>query len=329
MTLYNNAKHLPHAIESLLAQTYGDFALLLLDDASTDETEQVARNYAARDPRVRYVRHETRQAMIATWREAAETGLRQWPSAEYFAWVSDHDWWHPRWLERLIVELDGDPGAVLAYPVTQRVSSGGAEVGKEPRVFDTAAFPDLRARWRHLCRHLVGAGDMVYGLMRVDALQRAGIFRPVLRPDRLLVAELTLHGRIRQVPEVLWFRRQSREASVDKQASTLMLAGTEPPSFSWPPWLQHADVLWRQYARGDGRALGLSRAQWVRMLAHYQIRYGWRHFRKTRSSHALGRAFDGVVRGRKAAKHHLLHAVYHTLVGSRVALGKARRVLWR
>jgi glycosyltransferase involved in cell wall biosynthesis len=328
MTLYNNAKHLPHAVESLLAQSYGDFALLLLDDASTDDTEGIARGYAARDPRVTYLRHDARQAMIATWREVAETAASRWPSAEYFAWVSDHDWWHPRWLERLIVELDQDAGAVLAYPVTQRVSIGGAEIGKEPRLFDTAARTDVRARWRHLCRHLVGAGDMVYGLMRMDALRRAGIFRPVLRPDRLLVAELTLHGRIRQVPEVLWYRRQSQNASVDKQATTLLLAGTEPPTFSWPPWLQHADVLWREYAtRGDG--LGLSRAQWLRMLAHYQLRYGWRHFRKTGSSHAVGRAFDSLTHGRKLAKHHILHAVYHTLVGSRVVLGKARRLLWR
>ena len=330
MTLYNNARHLPHALESLLAQTHGDFALLLLDDASNDETEQVARRYVERDARVAYLRHDTRQAMIATWREVAETAARRWPSAEYFGWVSDHDWWHPRWLERLIAELDADPDAVLAYPVTRRVSGGGAEIVKPgPRLFDTVTCAGVRARWRHLCRHLVGAGDMVYGLIRIDALQRAGVFRPVLRPDRLLIAELTLHGRIRQVPEVLWFRRESGRASVDKQTDTLLVAGTEPSWFFWPPWLQHASLLWREYARRGGGSCGLSRAEWMLMLAHYQIRYGWRHFRKTASSHALGRAVDRVIQGRKLAKRYVLHAVYHVLVGSRTALGKARRLLTR
>jgi glycosyltransferase involved in cell wall biosynthesis len=56
MTLYNNARHLPEAIESLLAQTHGNFTLILLDDASADETESVARGYASRDARVRYFR---------------------------------------------------------------------------------------------------------------------------------------------------------------------------------------------------------------------------------------------------------------------------------
>jgi hypothetical protein len=329
MTLYNNARHLPHALDSLLAQSDGDFALLLLDDASSDETEAIARSYVDRDPRVRYVRHARRQAMIATWREVAEIAAREWPSAEYFAWVSDHDWWHPRWLERMVAELDADPGAVLAYPITRRVTIGGAEIDKGPRLFDTAALTDLDARWRHFCRHAVGSGDMVYGVMRLDALRRAGVFRPVLRPDRLLIAELTLQGRIRQVPEVLWFRRQSSGTSVERQTTSLMLPGTEPRWFHWPPWLQHSMMLWREYATREDRSLGRSRAEWARMIVRYQLRYGWRHFRKTGTSHALGRGVDRMVLGRKMARHHFHHGVYNTLVATRTARGRLRRVARR
>jgi hypothetical protein len=330
MTLHNNARHLPHALESLLAQTHGDFAMVLLDDASSDDTEQVAARYVERDARLRYVKHAERKAMIATWREAAEVAAREWPSAEYFAWVSDHDWWHPRWLERMMAELDADPGAVLAYPITRRVSLSGDEIDKGPRLFDTAAFTDLHDRWKHFCHEGVGAGDMVYGLMRMDALRRAGIFRPVLRPDRLLVVELTLQGRIRQVPEVLWFRRQSAGTSVERQRTTLMLPGTEPRWFSWPPWLQHSRVLWREYAirseeekRVEG--LPLTRAQWARMILRYQYTYGWRHFRKTGTSHALGRGVENVVWTKKIARHHYHHAVYNTLVGSRKLRGRLKR----
>ncbi|HEY6362184.1 MAG TPA: putative sugar O-methyltransferase, partial [Vicinamibacterales bacterium] len=53
MPLHNNAANLPEALDSLLAQSYGQFLLVLLDDASTDATEQVARRYAAQDPRIR------------------------------------------------------------------------------------------------------------------------------------------------------------------------------------------------------------------------------------------------------------------------------------
>jgi glycosyltransferase involved in cell wall biosynthesis len=326
MTLYNNATHLPHAIESLLAQTFDDFVLLLLDDASSDSTEIVARQYVERDPRVRYMRHSTRQAMIATWREVVQIAAREWPSAEYFAWVSDHDWWHPRWLERLLVELEDDAGAVLAYPITRRVSQGGAEIEKGARLFDTAAIPDLHARWRHFCREGVGSGDMVYGLMRMSALQRAGIFRDVLRPDRLVIVEMTLQGRIRQVPEVLWYRRQSEGTSVERQTTTLLLPGTEPRWFRWPPWLQHTAVLWREYAVPDPRPLPITKAQWARMLLQYQLTYGWRHFRKTGTSHAIGRGINRAVLVRKQTKHHYHHGVYNALMGLRAVRGRLRRI---
>jgi glycosyltransferase involved in cell wall biosynthesis len=328
MTLYNNARHLPHAMESLLAQTFDNFALLLLDDASTDGTERVARQYVERDPRVRFVPHETRHAMIATWREAAELAARGWPDAPYFAWVSDHDWWHPRWLGRLVAELDADPEAVVAYPITRRVSPSGAELDKGPRLFDTAGCADLDARWRHFCHEGVGSGDMVYGLIRADALRRAGTFREVLRPDRLLMVELNLQGRIRQVPEVLWYRRQSEGTSVERQQTSLMLPGTEPRWFAWPPWLQHTVILWREYATREPRPLLLTRGQWARMLLRYQVTYGWRHFRKTGASHAIGRGINNLEWTKKQTKHHYHHAVYNTLVGARVLRGKLRRA-WR
>jgi glycosyltransferase involved in cell wall biosynthesis len=326
MTLYNNARHLPEAIDSLLAQTSRDFVLVLLDDASTDETEAVARRYAAMDARVRYLRHATRTAMITTWYDVAELAATEYPSAEFFAWVSDHDRWHPRWLERLIVEFEVDDQAVLAYPITRRMAQSGEELEKGPRLFDTSAADDLQARWRHFCIEGVGSGDMVYGLMRIDALRKAGIFRRVLRPDRLLMAEMTLYGRIRQVPEVLWFRRQSNGTSVERQLSTLVLPDQQPKWFGWPPWFQHSLVLWREYAKPQPPPLPISRWQWAAMLLRYQTSYGWRHLRKTETSHALGRGVKSAIWSKKIVRHYFHHAVYNLLVGSRRLWGRTRRL---
>jgi glycosyltransferase involved in cell wall biosynthesis len=328
MTLYNGARHLPEAIESLLGQTCADFRLHLLDDASTDETEAVARRYEAADPRVCYHRHAERQAMIATWHEVVTLAAADCPSAEFFAWVSDHDRWHPRWLERMLAELDADREAVLAYPITRRMAQTGEELEKGPRLFDTSDCNTLDERWQRFCHDGVGSGDMVYGLIRIDALRRAGTFRTVLRPDRLLMAELTLQGRIRQVPEVLWFRRQSNGTSVERQTRSLVLEGRQPKWFGWPPWFQHTLILWREYARPEPRPLSVGRMRWAGMLLRYQVSYGWRHLRKTETSHALGRGVKSAVWGRKMVRHHYHHAVYNTLVGGRALWGRTRR-LWR
>ena len=326
MTLYNNARHLPEAMASLLAQTFGDFRLVLLDDASSDATEAVARRYVEQDPRVRYVRHDARRAMIATWREVVEIALDEWPQAAYFAWVSDHDRWHPDWLARLVAELEREPDTVLAYPITRRMTPDGVDIDKGPRLFETAHLGDRAERWDYFCRNGVGAGDMVYGLMRTGALRKAGIFRRVLRPDRLLIAELTLQGRIRQVPEVLWFRRQSNGTSIARQRHTLVLPGDEPKWFGAPPWFQHSVSLWNVYARPESPPLPISRSVWARMLVRYQITYGWRHFRKTQASHAIGRGIDNVIWVKKLAKHYWHHGVYRVLVGTRTAWGRAKRL---
>jgi hypothetical protein len=183
----------------------------------------------------------------------------------------------------------------------------------------------VRSRWRHMCHAAIGAGDMVYGLMRIEALNKAGIFRRVLRPDRLLIAELMLYGGVRQVPEALWFRRESAAASVDRQRHTLVPAGDEPKWFHLPPWLQHSLVLWDEYAKPEPPPLPITRAAWRGMLLRYALTYGWKHFRKTEASHAVGRGIDNVIWTKKITKHYWHHAVYSLLVGSRIAWGRTRR----
>ena len=59
------------------------------------------------------------------------------------------------------------------------------------------------------------------------------------------------------------------------------------------------------------------------MLLRYQVTYGWRHFRKTETSHAVGRGIDNVIWVKKITKHHYHHAVYNTLVGGRARCGGA------
>ena len=59
LPVYNGARFLAAALDSLLAQSYRDFTLLISDNASTDETPQICAEFVARDPRVRYVRQPT------------------------------------------------------------------------------------------------------------------------------------------------------------------------------------------------------------------------------------------------------------------------------
>lgn len=250
--LYNHADYLEPALDSLLGQTHRDFALVLVDDLSDDDTPLIARRYAQRDPRVTYERNEVRLGLVGNWRRCFEVARERYPQAEYFAWASDHDLWDRRWLEALMRALDERPEVVLAYPTSERITAEG-EVSHRRGGFETVDVDSAATRLRLGCRSKKGgergghhAGDMVYGLMRTRCLEVAGVFRPVLEPDRLLLAELSVQGQFRHVPEVLWNRRFVGTAVRARQRRAIF--PHRRPLYSWlAPWIVRPAVFFWVY----------------------------------------------------------------------------------
>lgn len=251
MPAYNRPDTLPRTLESLLTQTRGDFALVIVEDDPAAATAGIVDAYARDDARIGYERNTTRLGMVGNWRRVFAIARRRYPEAEYFAWVSDHDTWHPRWLAELVAVLDAEPAAVLAYPRALRVTPD--DVRHAEKAFDTAGVRGRAARLRRSARHLL-AGDMIYGLMRAAALQAAGVFRPVVTPDRQLLLALSLFGEVVQVPEVLWYREVLREFDLQRQRDVFFPGGASPLYSYLPSHLQHSAVLcWDFAVCGRGR----------------------------------------------------------------------------
>lgn len=267
LPLFNHAKDLPEAIESLLGQTFTDFALVLVDDCSTDATPAIAREYEALDARVTYVKNPERLGLVNNTRRTFEVARQKYPQAEYFAFASDHDLWHPRWLQELVAALDRHPDVVLAYPLNRRIGTSGEVLRRKPWNFHTLG---VTSRWKRLRMGMVNmsAGNMVYGLFRADMLQRAGVYRNVLVPDRLLFTELALYGQFEQVPEVLWFRRwYGRMFSLRRQRKTFF-PGRRPLYVYVPWWISHAvSLFWTLTVRGEGQP-EVSRRQGALIALH-------------------------------------------------------------
>src|SRR5262245_59916256 len=108
--VYNGEDDLPHAVESLLAQSYSNLEIIISDNASTDRTQQIALELAARDRRVRYHRLD---------RNIGATGnfdrVRDLATGEYFMWTGA-DYIRPRDSIKLLLEaLMRNPRAVMAH----------------------------------------------------------------------------------------------------------------------------------------------------------------------------------------------------------------------
>jgi glycosyltransferase involved in cell wall biosynthesis len=250
MPAFDRPDSLPRALESLLSQTYQDFALVIVDDAPDAAVASIVQSYAREYPQISYTANAKRLGMVGNWRKVFEHARAKFPRSEYFAWVSDHDVWHARWLETLVSVLDREAGVVVAYSESLRMLPNDARL--EKKGFQTVGIMRASARIARSALHML-AGDMIYGLMRAHALEAVGVFRRVVTPDRQVLLALSLFGQVRQVPEVLWYRELTREFDLDRQRKVFFPDGA--PLYAYlPSHLQHcATLLWDFGIRGHGR----------------------------------------------------------------------------
>lgn len=205
LPVYNGQRYLPEALRGLLGQSFGDFELVISDNGSTDSTEVICRDAAARDPRVRYVR-QPRNIGLAGNHNAVFSLSR----GELFKWAADDDIYDPDLLARCVAALDAAPDAVLAHCYTALLDEATGETTRLVYPLASAA-PRAAERFRSLLWD--NGGDDDYGVIRADVLRRVRPYDSYYNADRTLVAELALHGAFVQVPEWLYVRREHEARS--------------------------------------------------------------------------------------------------------------------
>jgi glycosyltransferase involved in cell wall biosynthesis len=162
LPVYNGEAYIASAIEGHLSQSFGDFDLVISDNASTDGTGDICREYARRDDRVKYFRVPENRGLLWNHRRVME--LIESPD-QYFRWAAADDVMEPRLLEAMVAVLDTRPEAVAAAPETTNIDRDGKVIGSAGRTLDMRS-PDVYERaWQVLC----GSGyQMViaFGLFR-------------------------------------------------------------------------------------------------------------------------------------------------------------------
>lgn len=165
MPAYNVAAYVGAAIESILAQTQGDFELLIQDDGSRDDTREIAAGFAARDARVRLLPDFPQNRGVVAARNALLSAAR----GEYWAWMDADDVSLPERLERQLAFLRDNPTVAA-------VGTAIALADEELYVYDAQHFPTDVERQRNdpyiACQTI---------MVRAEAARRAGGFRELFR----------------------------------------------------------------------------------------------------------------------------------------------------
>jgi len=206
LPVYNGERFLKQALDSLLAQTYSDFELIISDNASTDRTEEICRDYVVKDPRVRYSRNTKNIGVGSNFNRVFELSI-----GEYFKWASADDLCEPEHLSRCLSVLKNDKAVVLVCSKTRFVD----EVGRTLNLTDPGWNLQIESAHDRL-RYVIGAGHWVnphYGVIRATALAKTRLMPSYPGGDYRLLAELSLLGKFVEIPEYLFVRRVHPGAS--------------------------------------------------------------------------------------------------------------------
>ena len=109
LPVFNGAEHLAASLDCILGQTFRDLEILIFDNASTDETPQIVASYAARDPRIRYVRQPFNKGAIPNFGDVVRAA-----KSPYFLWRAADDLSEPNYIEALHGLLERHPEKNLA-----------------------------------------------------------------------------------------------------------------------------------------------------------------------------------------------------------------------
>lgn len=205
--VYNGANYLERALSSLAEQTYADIRVLISDNASTDETSEIARSFADSDDRFEYWRNDTNIGAVPNYDKVFYAA-----TSPYFKWAAHDDWIEPRFIEACVQALDANPQASLAYTGARQVDENDVETQAEIAHTDVTS-PDPVARFREIVRN-ERLNLPIFGLMRRDVLGRTHLQGSYHASARVLLAELALLGPFVRVPEVLFVHRNHPEGSL-------------------------------------------------------------------------------------------------------------------
>lgn len=245
LPVYNGGTELIRAIDSLLGQTCSNFDLLISDNASTDGTEDVCREYANHDDRIRYERQPENRGALANFAfvlDRAET-----PN---FMWAACDDFWLPAFVGENLAALQSNSDLVCSVSQVEFMDENRAKVEfvgppEHRHPLEGGTFPLIRSPAENVVEYIERpqCNTRFYGIHRTDIIKRCySVKENYLAADWVMMARTLRFGKHHEVPEVL-MRRGVHGASSNV---TRLILETNPSwiSRNWfPMWPMTRHIL--------------------------------------------------------------------------------------
>ena len=199
--VYNEDRFLEESLLSLSSQNYANLEIIISDNASTDRTGDICREFANRDPRISYSRLEKNRGVTENFRRVFDLS-----QGKYFMWASGHDLWSSDLILKCVEMLETMPKAIIAYGSSGWIDASGTRMDRETGWVDTRGMSAV-ARF-----FAVFWGNMhpILGVIRAEALRKARLFS-IAGTDLITLSDLALMGDFVHARETSWVRREFRK----------------------------------------------------------------------------------------------------------------------
>lgn len=221
LCVYNGAPTLRAALDSLLRQSFRNFELIISDNASTDDTELICREFAAQDGRIRYIRQPTNIGGPMNFRFVLLEA-----KSPYFMWAAADDRWGPGFIEKTLAFLESNPDFVCCQSRVIFTKAGWASH------MSTGTFALTGSRSENLASFLVNPADnsRFYGLFRTATLRTVYPQRSFFSLDWAVSIATLSYGKHAELPEILMVRDASNDESYERAVRK-----------------EHSFLLWRMF----------------------------------------------------------------------------------
>jgi len=268
LPVYNGERFLEAALDSILAQTFTDFEVIISDNASTDRTQAICEAYAAKDARLRYYRNPSNLGAAPNFNRTVELAR-----GKYFKWAAHDDILAPDFLQRCVEVLDQNPHVVLCYARTRIINEEGAAVQDyDVHLRTDSEHPQQRLAdllWvTHRCYQ-------VFGLMRLSVLKQTPLIEPYAASDRVLLVGMSQFGSFYEIPDYLFLARKHATVSVrshqTRHTRMIWFDPTKQGHLVLPAWslflgycnaIRRAPLTWNERVYGYSQMVRWAITRW-------------------------------------------------------------------
>ena len=215
--VYNGEQYIQKAINSVLTQSYTNFELIVSDNASTDSTEEICKEFVRNDSRIRYVKQKINKGTDFNFSFVLSKAR-----SKYFVWLAADDYWEPTFLEKNAIVLESDNSIVgsiglvkfygiknfhvkknLVYKIKNKMKRGSNDEYKKYEHV-RPVFGDYKKKASTYLRF--DQSSFVYGLFRTEKLKKRMVTVNQAGWDLIFILNMLKEGDFHVVDEILLYR---------------------------------------------------------------------------------------------------------------------------